>query len=240
MIYFLIEYAICYSLFVLYRYAIWTSCNHAYIGVIYIVAGSVGGSLGTAFSFLMRTELSIPGYVIVQENLHDYNVWITAHGILMVFFMVMPILIGGMGNIIVPVQLAAPDMVFPRLNNISFWFLPLSMSFLMMSMLIENGCGGGWTLYAPLSGWIGHPGTSVDLVIFSVHFVGLSSLLGAINFIGTIARLRWTIEPFEYWTKLPLYTWSIWVTAWLLVITVPVLAAAVTMLLFDRHLNTSF
>merc|ERR1711959_52684 len=98
---------------------IW-SCNHAFIGLMYIIAGSLGSSIGTAFSFLMRTELSIPGYVIVQDNLHDYNVWITAHGVLMVFFMVMPILIGGMGNIIVPVELAAPDMVFPRLNNVSF------------------------------------------------------------------------------------------------------------------------
>jgi cytochrome c oxidase subunit 1 len=216
------------------------TCNHGSIGLVYIIAGTIGGSIGTAFSFLMRAELSIPGYVLVQDNLHDYNVWITAHGILMIFFMVMPFMIGGLGNIIVPIQIGSPDMVFPRFNNLSFWLLPFSMVFLMMSMFIENGCGVGWTLYAPLSGRIGNPGNSVDLVIFSVHFAGMSSILGAINFIGTIGRMRWTIEPFDYWTKLPLYTWSIWVTGWLLVISVPVLAAAITMLLFDRHLNTSF
>ena len=180
------------------------TCNHGSIGLIYIIAGTIGGSLGTGFSFLMRAELSIPGYVLVQDNLHDYNVWITAHGILMIFFMVMPFMIGGLGNIIVPIQIGSPDMVFPRFNNLSFWLLPFSMVFLMMSMFIENGCGAGWTLYAPLSGWIGHPGTPVDLVIFSIHLVGISSIVGAINFIGTIGRMRWTIEPFDYWTKLPL------------------------------------
>ena len=121
----------------------------------------------------MRAELSIPGYVLVQDNLHDYNVWITAHGILMIFFMVMPLMIGGLGNIIVPIQIGSPDMVFPRFNNLSFWLLPFSMVFLMMSMFIENGCGAGWTLYAPLSGWIGNPGTPVDLVISSVHVAGI-------------------------------------------------------------------
>ena len=172
--------------------------------MLYILTGTIGGSIGTAFSFLMRAELSIPGYVIVKDNLHDYNVWITAHGITMIFFMTMPILIGGFGNMIVPIHLGAPDMVFPRLNNISYWLLPLSISFLMVSMFYENGCGAGWTLYTPLSGWFAHPGTSVDLVIFSIHFAGISSLTGAINFIGTIARMRWTPETLDYWNKLPL------------------------------------
>lgn len=181
----------------------------------------------------------MPGYVILQDNFHDYNVWITAHGILMIFLMLMPILIGGMGNILVPIQLAAPDMVFPRLNNSSFWLLPFSLTFFMISIPIGSGCGAGWTLYAPLTTCVGHPGTSVDLVIFSVHFAGISSLAGAVNFIGTVVGARWTIEPFDCWILLPLYAWSIFATAWLLVISVPVLAAAVTLLLLDRHLNTS-
>ena len=95
-------------------------------------------------------------------------------------------------------------------------------------------------MYAPLSAWIGHDDSSVDLLIFGIHFAGLSSLLGAINFIGTTLKMTWTVEPYYYWSKLPLYSFSLFVTAWLLVITIPVLAAGITMLYFDRHFNTSF
>ena len=214
--------------------------NHTFIGLMYIIAGSIGGSLGTASSLCMRWELGMPGYVLLNDNFHDYNVWITYHGILMIFFMVMPLMIGGIGNIIVPIQLAAPDMVFPRLNNLSFWFLPFSFINLIFSILIENGSGAGWTLYAPLSAFIGHSDASVDLLIFAIHFAGISSLVGAINIISTLLRMRWTLEPYYYWLSLPLYSWSIFITAWLLVLTVPVFAAAVTLLLFDRHFNTSF
>ena len=178
----------------------------------------------------------MPGYVLVNDNFHDYNVWITIHGILMIFFMIMPLMIGGIGNIIVPIQLAAPDMVFPRLNNLSLWFLPFSFINIIISILIENGSGAGWTLYAPLSAF----SDGVDLLIFGIHFAGISSLVSAINFISTLLRMRWTVEPYYYWFSLPFYTWSIFITAWLLVLTVPVLAAAVTMLLFDRHWNSCF
>jgi len=211
---------------------------HTWIGLIYIIAGTLGGSLGTAYSLCMRWELGMPGYVLVIDNFHDYNVWITYHGILMIFFMVMPLMIGGIGNIIIPIQLAAPDMVFPRLNNLSFWFLPFSLLNTLLSLLIENGCGAGWTLYAPLSSI--HEDSSVDLLIFAIHFAGISSLLGAINFISTLVRMRWTLEPYYYWLSLPFYSWSIFITAWLLVLTVPVFAGAVTLLLFDRHFNNSF
>ena len=170
--------------------------NHTFIGIIYIIAGTVGGSLGTAYSLCMRLELGMPGYVLLTDNFHAYNVWITYHGILMIFFMVMPLMIGGIGNIIVPIQLGAPDMVFPRLNNLSFWFLPFSITNLCLSKLIENGCGSGWTLYAPLSALIGHSDASVDLLIFGIHFAGISSLLGAINFISTLLRMRWTTESY--------------------------------------------
>ena len=158
----------------------------------------------------------------------------------MIFFMVMPIMIGGIGNSILPIHLASPDMVFPRLNNLSFWFLPFSLILCLMSMIMKEGSGTGWTIYAPLSGVIGHYDTSVDLVIFALHFAGISSLLGGINFIATTLRMRWTVEPYYYWSKLPLYTWSLFLTAWLLIVTIPVLAAAITMLYFDRHFNTSF
>ena len=158
----------------------------------------------------------------------------------MIFFMVMPIMIGGIGNSILPCHTASPDMVFPRLNNVSFWFIPFSFLNALHSIIIENGSGAGWTLYAPLSSIIGHSDASVDLLIFSIHFAGLSSLFGAINFISTLLRMRWTVEPYYYWLSLPFYTWSIFITAWLLVLTVPVFAAAVTLLLFDRHFNSCF
>ena len=158
----------------------------------------------------------------------------------MIFFMVMPIMIGGIGNSILPIHLASPDMVFPRLNNLSFWFLPFSLILSLMSMIIKQGSARGWTLYAPLSAWIGHSDTSLDLVIFALHFAGISSLIGGINFIATTVRMRWGLEPYYYWSKLPLYTFSLFITAWLLVVTIPVLAAGITMLYFDRHFNTSF
>ena len=137
----------------------------------------------------------MPGYVLVETSFHDYNVWITYHGILMIFFMVMPIVIGGIGNIIVPIQLASPDMVFPRLNNLSFWFLIFSFMNIKLSFCIENGCGAGWTMYAPLSA-IGHDDSSVDLLIFGIHFAGISSITGAINFITTLLKMTWTVEPY--------------------------------------------
>ena len=118
--------------------------------------------------------------------------------------------------------------------------LPLSSIFLILSMIMENGCGGGWTLYVPLSGSIAHPGSAVDLIIFAIHLAGVSSLSSAVNFIGTVIGMRWGIDPYQYWSTLPLYTWSIFVTAWLLALSIPVLAGAVTMLLLDRHFNTAF
>ena len=154
--------------------------------------GTIGASLGSAYSFLMRIELGIPGYVLLENNFHDYNVWITAHGVIMIFFMVMPIMIGALGNMIVPIQLGSPDMVFPRLNNLSFWLVPFSLILCIISTLLKQGCGTGWTLYTPLSAWIGHSDSSVDLIIFSIHFAGLSSLVGAIILMHQNSRSRFS------------------------------------------------
>jgi cytochrome c oxidase subunit 1 len=231
------------------------STNHKDIGILYLFTAGALGFISVAFTVYMRLELMNPGvqYMCLEgarlfaaeagtctPNGHLWNVMITYHGVLMMFFVVIPALFGGFGNYFMPLQIGAPDMAFPRLNNLSYWMFVAGASLGVASMLAPGGngqlgSGVGWVLYPPLSTSEG--GMSMDLAIFAVHLSGASSILGAINMITTFLNMR---APGMTLHKVPLFAWSIFVTAWLILLALPVLAGAITMLLMDRRFDFGF
>ena len=226
------------------------STNHKDIGILYLFTAGVLGFISVAFTVYMRLELMYPGvqYMCLEgfmtdpctPNGHLWNVLITYHGVLMMFFVVIPALFGGFGNYFMPLQIGAPDMAFPRLNNLSFWMFVAGGAMGVASMLAPGGngqlgSGVGWVMYPPLS--TNEAGMSMDLAIFAVHLSGASSILGAINMITTFLNMR---APGMTLHKVPLFAWSIFVTAWMILLALPVLAGAITMLLTDRNFGTTF
>ena len=232
------------------------STNHKDIGILYLIVSAFVGLISVCFTVFMRLELMDPGvqYMCLEgllsdpctPNGHLWNVMITYHGVLMMFFVVIPALFGGFGNYFMPLQIGAPDMAFPRMNNLSFWLYFAGTALGVASMLapgggtyadgsVQPGSGVGWVLYPPLS--TSESGMSMDLAIFAVHVSGASSILGAINMITTFLNMR---APGMTLFKVPLFSWSIFVTAWLILLALPVLAGAITMLLTDRNFGTTF
>jgi len=209
-----------------------TTTNHKDIGTMYLWFSFTMLLLGGVLALTIRAELFEPGLQIVNPEF--FNQLTTMHGIIMVFGAIMPAFVG-FANWQIPLMIGAPDMAFARMNNWSFWLLPVAASLLVISFFVPGGApAAGWTLYAPLSIQMG-PG--MDLGIFALHIMGASSIMGSINIITTILNMR---APGMTLMKMPMFVWTWLITAYLLIAVMPVLAGAITMVLADRHFGTSF
>ncbi len=206
--------------------------NHKDIGTLYLLFALVMFFIGGGMALIIRAELFQPGLQLVDPLF--FNSMTTMHALVMIFGVVMPAFVG-LANWMIPMMIGGPDMALPRLNNWSFWIMPFAFLLLLSTLFMEGGGpAGGWTLYAPLSL---QGGDSFAFVIFSIHFMGISSVMGSINIVATIFNMR---APGMTLMKMPLFVWTWLITAYLLIAVIPVLAGAVTMLLTDRYFGTSF
>nr|AGU60036.1 cytochrome c oxidase subunit I [Dicyema vincentense] len=198
------------------------SVNHIDVSLYYLLVGVFSAVLGSSMSMLFRLQLSYP--VLLTSDL--YNSMVTMHGLVMVFFAAMPTAIGFFANLLIPYHCNLPDLVFPRMNALSFWLLPMSLMLLLMSMACS-----GWTLYPPLS----TNSDNIEYSVFALHLAGVSSLVSSCNFMVTMLSTRSLT-----WYSLSLFCWSILLVSFLLVMSLPVLAVGITLILTDKHLSTSF
>ena len=206
--------------------------NHKDIGTLYLLFSLTMLMIGGLLAMLIRAELMQPGLQLFNPEL--FNQLTTLHGLIMIFGAIMPAFVG-FANWMVPLQIGASDMAFARMNNFSFWLLIPAALMLVSSFFVSGGAAaGGWTMYAPLSMQMG---MGMDMAIFAVHLLGASSIMGAINIIVTILNMR---APGMELMKMPMFCWTWLITAYLLIAVMPVLAAAITMTLTDRHFGSSF
>lgn len=212
------------------------SVNAKDIGVLYLISSIIGGILGFSYSVIIRLELSNSGRVYLGSS-ELYNTCITLLGLIMIFFFVMRFLISGLGNYFIPIVSGQVDMCFRRLNNISYWLWVFSFILLITSAVIDYGRNGGWTLYVRLSTIDYSSSTAVDILIFSLLLAGISSLLGSINFITTIYNNKMDSMAL---INVRIFVWCLFVTNILLLLSLPVLAVAITLVLTDRNINTTF
>nr|ABO21405.1 cytochrome c oxidase subunit I [Grillotia pristiophori] len=206
--------------------------DHKRIGMVYTLIGIWSGFVGLSFSIMIRINFIEPYYNIISSDC--YNFLITNHGIIMIFFFLMPVLIGGFGNYLIPLLCGLSDLNLPRLNALSAWLLLPSVFFLLLSICL--GAGVGWTFYRPLSSSLFNDSKGVDFLMFSLHLAGLSSIFGSINFICTLYS-SFTDSTIS---RNSIILWSYLFTSILLLVSLPVLAAAITMLLFDRNFGSAF
>ena len=209
-----------------------TTTNHKDIGSLYLWFSLIMFFIGGLMALVIRSELFQPGLQFVDPQF--FNSMTTMHALVMIFGVVMPAFTG-LANWMIPIMIGGPDMALPRMNNYSFWIMPFAFSMLLSTLFMDGGApAGGWTLYPPLSL---QTGDAFPFLIFAIHFMGLSSIMGAINIVATILNMR---APGMTLMKMPLFVWTWLITAFLLIAVMPVLAGGVTMLLTDKFFGTSF